>query len=1061
VQEIIRNTIISVKLYTNLELFSNNDSNLSITILNNLYLKTTEILTKIAEPSIQADARIELLQHVIDKLSMVICGFGTNYISDLLFICFGSEFNNPALNNPILLDKFNIIKQHIKPIGYKLIPWKASKKITDKTGKKRDNYCCNKITDENTRIEDSLHIECFDVDKSTTISSLFNYIHGVRVVIQNEKLRKTLIIFGITDELQIDCFNNKYICIRKNSMTEITNQYSEDEKPIFQRIVDTLSLKDILVYGDGDIQKKMRTVFAEVNLVKHQKLDNTIKRFLEMDMFTKRDMLINLILYESDNEIKYISYLLYDLIAIQNRESSELNLKTDIYSSLPYKIKQYFKDVLKNGIKYANEITQTTESAKISLEQQIQTLKINPTAKEKAMVKFREIKGKNDEMCTKSRQFLEGLVKIPFGIYREEPILTQVKMLNRTFIHLSGILTKCFPEFVMTKKEKYSISELKYYINSLITHVESNVLDNIKKCVNNLSVKQIIDIAKFVNAERKLLNERKTPIANKSKQFLLDYIIQFVDSHSAICKQTLLSIYDKFMIDCPTSLCKTIADLNNLKSEIEQFQTRFHDISETLDISTHSHMNAKNQLIKIMGQWINGEQTGYCFGFEGSPGIGKTSLAKYGLSKCLIDETGEPRPFAFIAMGGSTNGSTLEGHGYTYVNSTWGKIVDILMDSKCMNPIIYIDELDKISKTEQGRELIGIFTHLIDPTQNDSFQDKYFNGINIDMSKALFIFSYNDPEQIDRILLDRIHRIKFDNLILEDKRVIVTKHIVPEINRKMGFDNVVALTENVIDHIITAYTNEPGVRKLKELLFDLYGEININLLRNENAELIELPVILTPELIDDKYLTKYCKIKDKLIHPNPEIGIINGLWANSLGRGGVIPIQTMWYPSTTFLDLKLTGLQGDVMKESMNVAKSLAWYLTPNEMKQKWILEFETTKCQGLHIHCPDGATSKDGPSAGAAITTALYSLINGKKIRNDVAITGEINLQGEVTPIGGLDVKISGGIRAGIKTFIYPESNSEDFQKWNEKCGTIALFDEITFHEVKTIQEVFQIVFV
>ena len=134
-------------------------------------------------------------------------------------------------------------------------------------------------------------------------------------------------------------------------------------------------------------------------------------------------------------------------------------------------------------------------------------------------------------------------------------------------------------------------------------------------------------------------------------------------------------------------------------------------ITNTINNSVHGHNNAKRQLERIIGQWITGEQSGYCFGFEGPPGVGKTSLAKKGLAKCLKDNEGVERPFSFIAMGGASNGSTLAGHNYTYVGSTWGKIVDILMESKCMNPIIFIDELDKISNTENGKELTGILTH--------------------------------------------------------------------------------------------------------------------------------------------------------------------------------------------------------------------------------------------------------------------------------------------------------------------------------------------------------------
>jgi ATP-dependent Lon protease len=521
-----------------------------------------------------------------------------------------------------------------------------------------------------------------------------------------------------------------------------------------------------------------------------------------------------------------------------------------------------------------------------------------------------------------------------------------------------------------------------------------------------------------------------------------------------------MEIYDLIKTDYPISLTKTITDMKNMRTNIMKIEQNMNDVTDVLNKSIHGHNYAKNQILKIIGQWMNGEQRGYSFGFEGSPGVGKTSLAKYGLSNCLKDENGVSRPFAFIALGGSSNGSMLEGHGYTYVNSIWGRIADILMETKCMNPIIYIDELDKVSKTENGKEIIGILTHLIDTTQNDTFQDKYFAGINIDLSKALFIFSYNDPDQIDKILLDRIHRIRFENLSIDEKLVIVNNYILPEINKKMGFCDVVSITDKLIEYIILNYTIEPGVRKLKELLFDLYGEINIEILKIKNIEEFEMPVVLTEELVETKYLKKYHKIEEKKIHENPEIGIINGLWANVLGRGGIIPIQTMFFPSSTFLELRLTGLQGDVMKESMNVAKSLAWNITPLERKKELLKYFEETKCQGLHIHCPEGAVSKDGPSAGTAITIAIYSLLNEKRIKNDVAITGEINLQGEVTAIGGLDVKIQGGIRAGVKTFLYPKANHKDFKEFLEIYGEKDMVKGIEFKEVSTIKEVFEHVY-
>ena len=274
----------------------------------------------------------------------------------------------------------------------------------------------------------------------------------------------------------------------------------------------------------------------------------------------------------------------------------------------------------------------------------------------------------------------------------------------------------------------------------------------------------------------------------------------------------------------------------------------------------------------------------------------------------------------------------------------------------------------------------------------------------------------------------------------------------------MGFENVVSISNEIIEFIIESYTVEPGVRKLKELLFDLYGEINLEILKCKSTDVCEIPIIITKDNLETKYLNKYHKMQNNKIHLQPEIGIINGLWANSLGRGGIIPIQTLYYPSSSFLELQLTGLQGDVMKESMNVAKSLAWNLTDNAIKKQLLCQFEETKGQGLHIHCPEGGISKDGPSAGAAITCAIYSLFNKKPIRNDIAITGEISLNGEITAIGGLEIKIMGGIKANVKTFLYPKSNNREYNDWYKKYGDS--INGINFYEVSTIQEVFQHVF-
>jgi ATP-dependent Lon protease len=492
--------------------------------------------------------------------------------------------------------------------------------------------------------------------------------------------------------------------------------------------------------------------------------------------------------------------------------------------------------------------------------------------------------------------------------------------------------------------------------------------------------------------------------------------------------------------------------------EITDYMT---EVKTTLDKAVHGHDKAKKQIERIIGQWINGEQDGYCFGFEGPPGVGKTSLAKRGLSDCLKDDKGVSRPFSMIQMGGDSNGSTLHGHNYTYVGSTWGSIVQIMIDKKCMNPIIFIDEVDKISRTENGKEIVGILTHLLDPAQNDCFQDKYFTGIDLDLSKALFILSYNDASAIDKILLDRVHRIKFESLSLEDKLIISKTHILPEVYKKMGLEEMIKFDDEVLKFIIDEYTCESGVRKLKEILFEIVGEINLDVLKNNDKE-YDFPILITIEDIKTKYFKDKREVKVYKIHNESKVGVINALWANQLSQGGVLPLQANFIPSNKFLDLILTGSMGDVMKESISVSLTNAWNLTSFE-RQKYLIEkyndVKNNIIYGIHIHCPDISTKKDGPSATTAFTVLIYSLLNDIKIKSYFGITGETHFGLLLTEIGGLQEKIIHSIKSGIKEFIFPKENQKDFDKIMEKYKDNKIIDGIKFHSIEHIDEVFNLI--
>jgi hypothetical protein len=1089
IQTIIRNTIISINHYKKYDIFSNSDVIICITSLVELYDKSNQILSQIVQFELPENIRsaappaeeefknplgemnqiIDTLQTIIDKISIIISGFGTKYMADLFFISFGSEFSEKMVANPIFREKYGLLLDYVRPIGCKTVHWKQSKTRPKEIGP-TSTPCCNKMTEDTIHIETSNTYECFDVDNS--IKSIYVKIYGIRIVIHNEKAQKTLIIHGIVDDMVVDCIANQYIDFRKQDILSGINDSVDSY--IIRRMVDTMTLKDMLVWGKEDVYKKYTQIMMEVNGVKQNKLNVTISKFLELDICEQRQTLIYLLIYDKESEIQYITYLLYDLITANSSGTSVDSLEQMmIYESFPWKIKLFFKETMKNTIKYTKDVMQKYDINRITLEQQIYVMKAPESIKEKAMLKLKEIKGKPEDTGTKAKQYLEGLLRIPFGVYREEPILKKMKQINAQFIYCLSKSSVLFSSIPIAKKDKYTTIEILQYISQVEQYTKTKLIPAILSQISSLSTKQLMNVISLINGIYRVQNHKL--IIAKSREDRLESIAVFLDecveksrNHADSLellkyRDYVVQIYDLIYSATPdlsTSILRITNDLDKTKTSILDIKGDLSHVTQMLDESIYGHTHAKNQILKIIGQWMNGEQSGYCFGFEGSPGIGKTSLAKKGLSKCLTTQNGESRPFAFIALGGSCNGSTLEGHSYTDVNSTWGRIVDILMDTKCMNPIIYIDELDKVSKTEHGKEIIGILTHLIDTTQNDIFQDKYFSGIDLDLSKALFIFSYNDPQQIDRILLDRIHRIKFENLSLDEKIVIVKRYILPEINRKMGFMDAIVLTDEIIEYIIETYTLEPGIRKLKEIIFDLFGEINMEILKCADSTAISMPLVVTVEDLTNKYLSKYDKMNDKLIHKTPEMGVINGLWASIYGRGGIIPIQTMFYPTSSFLDLRLTGLQGDVMKESMNVAKSLAWNLLDLETKKAWMKTFEETKCQGLHIHCPEGAVSKDGPSAGAAITLAIYSLFTKRPIRNTVAITGEINLQGFITEIGGLDCKIAGGMKAGVTTFLYPEKNKEDYEKFMKKNKDKKNMDQIKFVSVSHISDTLEHVF-
>jgi ATP-dependent Lon protease len=276
---------------------------------------------------------------------------------------------------------------------------------------------------------------------------------------------------------------------------------------------------------------------------------------------------------------------------------------------------------------------------------------------------------------------------------------------------------------------------------------------------------------------------------------------------------------------------------------------------QILDDAVYGLNDAKFQFLQLVGQWIaNPKSVGTAIAIKGPMGTGKTTLVKEGISKVL------GREFSFIALGGATDSSYLEGHSYTYEGSKWGKIVDILITSRSMNPVIFMDELDKVSNTPQGREIIGILTHLTDTTQNSCFRDKYFSEFEFDLSRALFIFSYNDETKINPILKDRMYQVETKGYDSIEKTIIATKYLLPKIRKNIAFnDDDIVITDEVIKYIINNYTNnEKGVRNLKRCLEIIHNKLNLYRLTESNTNLfdkeysfnVEFPMNITENIVN-------------------------------------------------------------------------------------------------------------------------------------------------------------------------------------------------------------------
>lgn len=753
--------------------------------------------------------------------------------------------------------------------------------------------------------------------------SLYSKLNGIRMVI---KLKgKTINISAIAkdDPLKQIRRQDEGILEMKDCVKQILVS-QEKVDSIWDPLIDIISLRDWIVESTQTLYKTIKDLYMKQVRFRCLDIPSLTREYNLIPPSHKFRMLQLLCLNKAP---------ITEIISKGGLPSGIVDWDVDIPEEF-IQLHLRSKSELDGSTSGSKENEETEDERDVPYLTRIDKMHASKRIKKKAVDMFASVaRGSGDNH--KAKQYLDGLLNIPFGKYKEEKILNQMTAIREKLLAL-----------VYSEE---SLHDFRY-------------LENASESRMRAGIKQIRALNPGVYAELNDVEEQLVALKEKK----IDYI---------------------------------------------------HDVNETLCNAVHGHDDAKRQIKRLIAQWMQGKNEGMVLGLQGPPGNGKTTLIKKGLSKCLVDEHGKARPVGFISLGGASRGSALEGHGYTYQGAKWGRIVDVLMTADCLNPILLFDELDKVSHTEHGQEIIGILTHLTDSTQNSEFNDRYFDGIPIDLSKALVVFTFNDMSRIDPILLDRITVIETKALTMTDKMVVSYKHLLPEIMDGVGFsDEEVPWTDEIITYIIDTYTREAGARKLKEILKVIVREMNLQYV--EEGVIPELNIAFV-----DETLRTYHKITSCVVPEAPLVGQINGLYANVLGIGGILPIQVNLIHSTSALSLKLTGMQGDVMKESMDCALTMAMQLLGDDKYKELKEEWDT--CMGLHVHCPSAATPKDGPSAGIAITMAMLSRLRDQPINPLVAITGEIDIQGNACPIGGLRAKLDGAKKAGAKIILIPKKEN------------------------------------
>jgi len=520
---------------------------------------------------------------------------------------------------------------------------------------------------------------------------------------------------------------------------------------------------------------------------------------------------------------------------------------------------------------------------------------------------------------------------------------------------------------------------------------------------------------------RKKLEAKKEYMEEDAYKEIKKQIDKLSRMHPDSADANLIQSYLDWVIELPFGkLAKKSLDVLEVKSQLDKDHYSLEKPKERIE-----EYFAVRELLDKRGIGDK-SANGAILCFAGPPGVGKTSLAN-SIAKAL------KRKLVRIALGGLEDVNELRGHRRTYIGAMPGRIVQGIIEAGEMNPVVVLDEIDKVARSFRG-DPTAVLLEVLDPEQNNKFRDYYLN-FNIDLSKVIFIATANEVGSIPAPLRDRMEFIFVNSYTPQEKYEIAKKYLIPQELKKHGLKNSeVAISKPTLQLIISNYTRESGVRNLRRRIADILRKVAKQLLMNPKLEKLSITNTNLKE-----YLPKTVFEIDEVDKEN-SVGIVNGLAWTSVG-GDVLKVEAIRIQGKG--GIQITGSLGDVMKESAKIALSVVKVLIDNdkvkiplsiipaaglekEESSKKIEPSDVYRRYDLHIHVPEGATPKDGPSAGITMATAIASILSDKKVKSDVAMTGELTLSGKVLPIGGLKEKLIAAYKAKIKTALIPKKNYE-----------------------------------